>query len=101
MKVLVVEDDRRMAELLRRGLSPREFALLQTFLRRPDQLLSRTELLDRVWDSAYEADSNVVDVYVRYLRRKADPVSRRRAAGDRSGSWLPARQRRHVVKRPI
>jgi two-component system OmpR family response regulator len=54
-------------------LSPREFALLYTFLRRPDQLLTRAELLDRVWDSGYEAGSNVVDVYIRYLRRKLAP----------------------------
>ena len=54
-------------------LSPREFALLNTFLRRPDQLLTRAEILDRVWDSAYDAGSNIVDVYVRYLRRKLAP----------------------------
>jgi two-component system OmpR family response regulator len=54
-------------------LSPREFALLQTFLRRPGQLLTRADLLNRVWDSAYDAGSNVVDVYVRYLRRKLAP----------------------------
>jgi two-component system OmpR family response regulator len=54
-------------------LSPREYALLSTFLRRPGHLLSRTEILDRVWDSAYDAGSNVVDVYVRYLRRKLEP----------------------------
>jgi two-component system OmpR family response regulator len=52
------------------GLSPREYALLQTFLRRPDQVLTRMEILDRVWDSAYDGGSNVVDVYVRYLRQK-------------------------------
>jgi two-component system OmpR family response regulator len=55
------------------NLSPREFALLRAFLRRPGQLLTRAELLDRVWDSAYDAGSNVVDVYVRYLRRKLAP----------------------------
>jgi two-component system OmpR family response regulator len=54
-------------------LSPREFALLHTLLRRPDQLLTRTEILDRVWDTAYDAGSNVVDVYIRYLRRKLAP----------------------------
>ena len=54
-------------------LSPREFALLATFLRRPGTLLNRAELLDRVWDSAYDAGSNVVDVYIRYLRRKLEP----------------------------
>jgi two-component system OmpR family response regulator len=53
-------------------LSPREYALLSTFLRRPGQLLTRAEILDRVWDPAYDARSNVVDVYVRYLRRKLE-----------------------------
>ena len=54
-------------------LSPREYALLSTFLRRPGHLLSRAEILDRVWDSGYDAGSNVVDVYIRYLRRKLEP----------------------------
>ena len=50
-----------------------EFALLSTFLRRPGTLLTRAALLDRVWDAAYDAGSNVVDVYIRYLRRKLEP----------------------------
>jgi two-component system OmpR family response regulator len=54
-------------------LSPREYALLSTFLRRPGHLLSRADILDRVWDSAYDAGSNVIDVYIRYLRRKLEP----------------------------
>jgi two-component system OmpR family response regulator len=51
-------------------LSPKEFALLETFMRRPGQVLSRLQLLEHVWDFAYENRSNVVDVYVRYLRQK-------------------------------
>ncbi len=51
-------------------LSPREFALLQFFLRRPGDVLRRSEILDHVWDYAYDGTSNVVDVYVRYLRRR-------------------------------
>ena len=54
------------------GLSPKEFALLETFMRRPGQVLGRFELLEHVWDYAYENRSNVVDVYVRYLREKVD-----------------------------
>jgi two-component system OmpR family response regulator len=54
------------------GLSPKEFALLETFMRRPGQVLSRYQLLERAWDIGYESRSNVVDVYVRYLREKID-----------------------------
>ncbi|MDQ3867346.1 MAG: response regulator transcription factor [Actinomycetota bacterium] len=53
-------------------LSAKEFALLETFMRRPGRVLSRYELLEHAWDYAYENRSNVVDVYVRYLRRKID-----------------------------
>ena len=53
-------------------LSAKEFALLETFMRRPGFVLSRSELLERVWDYDYENRSNVVDVYVRYLREKVD-----------------------------
>jgi two-component system, OmpR family, response regulator len=53
-------------------LSPKEFALLETFMRRPGQVLSRLQLLEHAWDFAYENKSNVVDVYVRYLREKID-----------------------------
>jgi two-component system OmpR family response regulator len=53
-------------------LSAKEFALLETFMRRPDRVLSRLELLEHAWDYAYENRSNVIDVYVRYLREKVD-----------------------------
>jgi two-component system, OmpR family, response regulator len=59
-------------------LSAKEFALLETFMRRPGQVLSRYQLLEHAWDYAYENRSNVVDVYVRYLREKVDrPFGRR------------------------
>jgi two-component system copper resistance phosphate regulon response regulator CusR len=51
-------------------LSAREFALAETFLRNPDQVLSREQLLSRVWGYDFEPGSNVVDVYVGYLRGK-------------------------------
>ncbi|HYU56697.1 MAG TPA: response regulator transcription factor [Actinomycetota bacterium] len=53
-------------------LTAKEFALLEYLLRHPDEVLSRTRLIEHVWDFAYEGDSNVVDVYVRYLREKID-----------------------------
>jgi two-component system, OmpR family, response regulator len=53
-------------------LSPKEFALLETFMRRPGQVLSRLQLLEHAWDFAYENRSNIIDVYVRYLREKID-----------------------------
>jgi two-component system OmpR family response regulator len=59
-------------------LSAKEFALLETFMRRSDQVLSRLELLDHAWDFAYENRSNIVDVYIRHLRTKIDePFGRR------------------------
>jgi two-component system OmpR family response regulator len=69
--------------VVRRGseeieLSAKEFALLETLMRRSGEVLSRFELLEHVWDSAYEARSNIVDVYVRRLRDKIDrPFGRR------------------------
>jgi two-component system OmpR family response regulator len=54
------------------ALSAREFALLQAFMRRPGEVLSRYALLEQVWDYEYENRSNVVDSYVRFLRRKID-----------------------------
>lgn len=54
-------------------LSAREFALAEVFLRNPDQVLTREQLLSRVWGFDYDPGSNIVDVYVRYLRRKLGP----------------------------
>jgi two-component system OmpR family response regulator len=53
-------------------LSPKEFALLELFLRHPGQVLTRTRILEHVWDYTYDGVSNVVDQYVGYLRRKVD-----------------------------
>ena len=53
-------------------LSSKEFRMLEAFMRRPGQVLSRLYLLEHCWDYAYENRSNVVDVYVRYLREKVD-----------------------------
>jgi len=54
------------------ALSTKELALLETFMRRPGQVLSRFQLLEHAWDYGYENRSNIVDVYVRYLREKID-----------------------------
>ncbi|MFC4066193.1 response regulator transcription factor [Actinoplanes subglobosus] len=53
-------------------LSAKEFALLHELMRRAGETLSRTHLIEHVWDFAYDGGSNVVDVYVRYLRDKVD-----------------------------
>jgi two-component system OmpR family response regulator len=53
-------------------LSAKEFALLEAFMRRPGQVLSRYDLLENAWDFAYENRSNIVDVYVKRLRAKID-----------------------------
>jgi two-component system, OmpR family, response regulator len=53
-------------------LSAREFALFETFMRRPGQVLTQLQLLESAWDLGYEMRSNVVEVYVRYLREKID-----------------------------
>jgi two-component system OmpR family response regulator len=53
-------------------LSPKEMALLEVLMRHPDEVVSRTEILEHVWDFAYDGMSNVVDQYVSYLRRKID-----------------------------
>jgi two-component system OmpR family response regulator len=54
------------------ALSVREFALLEAFMRRPGEVLERHRLLDLAWGHEYENRSNVVDVYVRYLRQRVD-----------------------------
>ncbi|MEY2437515.1 MAG: two-component system, OmpR family, response regulator [Acidimicrobiaceae bacterium] len=53
-------------------LTPKEFALLHHFMRQAGTVLTRSALIDHVWDFAYDGTSNVVDVYVRYLREKID-----------------------------
>ena len=53
-------------------LSTKEFSLLEVFMRRPGQVLSRFELLERAWDMGYENRSNLITVYIRLLRTKVD-----------------------------
>ncbi len=73
-------DDLRLDPAARRAwrgdtelsLSPKEFTLLELFMRRPGIALSRTQLLEGAWDISFVSDSNVVSVYIRYLREKID-----------------------------
>ena len=60
------------------ALTPREYGVLELMLRRGGDVVTKREILDNVWDSAFEGDPNVVEVYVSYLRRKIDaPFGRR------------------------
>ncbi len=67
---LAKREVRRAEQLIE--LSPREFSLLELLLRHPNQVLSRTQIIERVWNSDFYCDTNVVDVYIGYLRRKID-----------------------------
>jgi len=77
---LLVEGDLKLdpaAKRVWRGgveveLSPKELSLLELFLRHPGAVLTRSQIIDAVWDFAYDGTSNIVDQYVNYLRRKLD-----------------------------
>lgn len=77
---VLVADDLRLDPATRKvwrsdteiQLSTKEFALLELFMRRPDEVISRIDLLESAWDMAYENRSNVITVYVRSLREKID-----------------------------
>ena len=73
-------------------LSAKEFALLETFMRRPGDVLSRYQLLEHAWDYGYENRSNIVDVYVRYLRDKIDRPFGRNSLGTVRGVGYPLRK---------
>ena len=68
-------------------LTSREFVMLELFLRNPGQVISREQLLDRVWGYDYDPGSNIVDVYIRYLRKKigTDSISTIRGLGYKLG----------------
>jgi len=61
---------RRDAQLIE--LSAREYCLLELLMRQPGQVLTRTQIAEQIWGYDFDANSNVVDVYIRYLRRKVD-----------------------------
>lgn len=77
-------------------LTAREFVLLETLLRHPAQVLSREQLLSRVWGTDFDPGSNVVDVYIRYLRRKigSDRIETVRGMGYRLAGTA-GQSRRH------
>jgi two-component system, OmpR family, response regulator len=78
-------------------LTPKEFGLLDLFLRHPGEALSRTRILEHVWDFAYDGDSNVVDVYVRYLREKVDRPFGRRSIETVRGVGYRLREEPHAA----
>jgi heavy metal response regulator len=67
-------------------LSAREYALLEFLMRHPGQVLSRTQIVDHVWDYDFNTASNVVDVYIGYLRRKVDAGFERKLIGTVRGA---------------
>ena len=77
---VLVEGDLRLDPAAKRAwragtelhLSPKEYSLLEFFLRHPGQVLTRSQIIEAVWDFAYDGGSNIVDQYVNYLRRKID-----------------------------
>jgi len=75
------------------ALSGKEFALLEAFMRRPGEVLSRAYLLERAWDGGYDARSNIVDVYIRHLRAKVDAPFGRRTLETVRGSGYRLRVR--------
>ncbi|MGH3252292.1 MAG: response regulator transcription factor [Trebonia sp.] len=78
--VLLAEGDLKLDPAAKRAwragtelrLSPKEFSLLELFLRHPGDVLTRSRITEAVWDFAYDGGSNIVDQYVNYLRRKVD-----------------------------
>ena len=63
---LVLRGDKKI------DLSPREFSLLDFFMRNPGRVLTRTMIINHVWDYDFDTDTNVIDVYINYLRKKID-----------------------------
>ena len=133
LRALTRRDDRRRPAILAEGdlrldpaskrvwragneieLSPKDFSLLEFFLRNPGTVLTRSQIIEAVWDFAYDGTSNVVDQYVKYLRRKVD-IPFGWGNIQRSGAWVtgcvttsrrrdvhpsPARRRIHRRRRP-
>jgi two-component system OmpR family response regulator len=103
--VLLTEGDLKLDPAARRAwraetelrLSPKEFALLELFLQHPGEVLTRSRIIEAVWDFAYDGGSNVVDQYVNYLRRKVDTPFRRHDIETLRGMGY---RLRHPVKDP-
>ena len=93
-----VEVDRLHHRASRAGrpldLTPREFRLLEYFLARPDEVVTRTELLEKVWDMSFDPESNVVDVHVSNLRAKLEDSGRPRVIQTVRGVGFALREER-------
>ena len=80
LRLADLEMDSAQREVRRAGrlieLSPREFTLLEYLLRHPNQVLTRTQIAEHIWNFDFYNESNVVDVYIGYLRRKLDQGSK-------------------------
>lgn len=61
------------------NLTPREFAVLEFLMRRPGEVIAKLDILDNVWDFAFDGDPNIVEVYIGYLRRKIDDPFERKS----------------------
>jgi DNA-binding response OmpR family regulator len=76
LQVADLEMDLATRKVYRKGklikLSAREFSLLEYLMRHPNQVLSRTQIAEHIWNIDFDNDSNVIDVYIGYLRRKID-----------------------------
>jgi two-component system copper resistance phosphate regulon response regulator CusR len=64
----------REGELI--ALTPKEFSLLEYFLRNPERVISKTEISEKVWDIHFDTGTNVVEVYVNFLRKKIEKESK-------------------------
>src|SRR3954466_5433193 len=73
------------------ALTSREFAVIEYLMRSPDRVISKTELIEHVWDAYYDGDPNIVEVYVGYLRRKIDTPFGRAAIETVRGSGYRVR----------
>ncbi len=93
-----------MTRVVKRGkrelkLTAREFSLLEYLMRRKNRVLTRAQIVDYVWPGNFEGASNIVDVYVNYLRAKVRSGERTQADSDGLGCWLcPAGRRGRVIK---
>lgn len=74
------------------SLTPKEFSLLEYFMRNPNRPISRTELCEHVWDIHFDHESNVVDVYVNFLRKKIDQPHKKKLIQTVIGSGYALRQ---------
>ncbi len=76
LQVADLEMDTARRDVRRAGrtieLSPREFMLLEYLMRYPRQVLTRTQIVEHIWNFDFDSDTNVIDVYIGYLRRKVD-----------------------------